>query len=588
VAALPPSLVKMADNPLGGGFSFGSNVNAVKPTPAASGFSFGAPTATTTSSGFSLNLAGTTAAPAATAAPTLGGFSGFGTAKTTPATAVVPPLGGGLSGFGSTAATTPATGFGGFGTAATSAPTSSFGAVAPSTGFAAPSTGLGGGFGGLAAVATTTTTAAAAAPKATLGLGGNSVAPTFSLGGSQTSQASAGAAPVSTTESAKTDQIKNVKDCMIPIELDNTVEQVKKHMKDEKGVCSDISHYSDKAYTKIKQETDALSQLVTILSIGIHKNRSTLDKLKLSSAQELVNTDIACRTKETAASMQYENVAPMDYFMRLVAQFETDMTEYRKQIDQTQQQLQLMSSGGGVTSADISLAIQKLYSVFTELAARYQGIHVTLMKCKEQYIAVHRRVHGASVPAFEKSSSCNPVPSLSTASLSKLTGPSPFSAPSDPLIQARQIVPNKGQSNMGPPTLGLNVTGTPTGAFGGTAGAVNTSAFGSGNVSATNNTTGFGGNTTAFGGNTTGFGGNISGFGGNATTGFGNTTGFGGNTTGFGGNTTAFGGTSTGLVGNTTGFGSNTTFGSPGFGSSTFGSPSSFGSPTVGSKRNKI
>jgi len=575
----------MAANPLGG-FNFGSNVNAVKPTPAA-GFSLGAAT-TTTSSGFSLNLGGATAAPAATVAPTLGGFGGFGTAKTTQATAVVPPLGGGLSGFGSTATPAPATGFGGFGSAATSAATTGFGAAAPSTGFTATSGGLAGGFGGLAAP---TTTVAAAPPKATVGLGGNSVAPTFSLGGSQTSQASAGGGAVSTTESAKSDQVKNVKDCMIPIELDHTVEQVKKHMKDEKSVCSDISHYSDKAYTKIKQETDALSQLVTILSIGIHKNRSTLEKLKLSSAQELVNTDIACRTKETAASMQYENVAPMDYFMRLVAQFETDMTEYRKQIDQTQQQLQLMTSGGAVSSADISLAIQRLYAAFTELAARYQGIHLTLMKCKEQYIAVHRRVHGTSVPAFEKSSSCNPVPNLSTTSLAKLTGPNPFSAPSDPLIQARQIVPNKGQSNtvMGPPTLGLNVTGTPAGAFGGTAAAANTTAFGSGNLSVTN-TTGFGGNTTAFGGNTTGFGGNTTGFGTN-TTGFGaSTTGFGGNTTGFGGNTTGLGGNTTGFGGNATSFGGNTTFGSPGFGSSTgiFGSPSSFGSPTVGSKRNKI
>jgi hypothetical protein len=33
---------------------------------------------------------------------------------------------------------------------------------------------------------------------------------------------------------------------------------------DEKSVCSDVSHASDKTFTKIKQETEALSQL------GIH------------------------------------------------------------------------------------------------------------------------------------------------------------------------------------------------------------------------------------------------------------------------------------------------------------------------------
>ena len=33
---------------------------------------------------------------------------------------------------------------------------------------------------------------------------------------------------------------------------------------------------------------------------------------------------------------RYENVAPMDYFLNLVTTFETDMTDYRKQIDETQ------------------------------------------------------------------------------------------------------------------------------------------------------------------------------------------------------------------------------------------------------------
>ena len=46
---------------------------------------------------------------------------------------------------------------------------------------------------------------------------------------------------------------KNVKDHMIPLELDKTVEQLKKHIKDEKAVCSDVSHCTDKAFTKVKQ-----------------------------------------------------------------------------------------------------------------------------------------------------------------------------------------------------------------------------------------------------------------------------------------------------------------------------------------------
>lgn len=370
------------------------------------------------------------------------------------------------------------------------------------------------------------------------------------------------------TSQASTDQKsenKNTKDSLIPAELGATVEELKKHIKEEKSVCSDISHFSDKHYTKVQDETEALSQLVTVLATGIHKNRQALEKLKLSSAQELLNVEIAQRTKETPASMQYENVAPMDFFVRLVSHFEADMSAYRKQIEQTQQHLQLLGSGNGVTSEDIAQAMQRLHAAFTELAARYQVIHLTLAKCKEQYVTIHRRVHGSSVAAFEKRSALalKIEPALPT-----LNGPSPFSAPTDPLIQARAALPNKSQHSInamiGPPTLGLNMSTTPAGAFGSFSG--NPGAFGG-------NTSGFGVNATGFGGNTSGFGGNTSGFGGN-------TSGFGANTSAFGagGNVSGFGGNTSSFFGNTTGAASATA--SPGFGTS-------FTSPTPGSKRIK-
>ncbi|XP_023345421.1 nucleoporin p58/p45 [Eurytemora carolleeae] len=103
--------------------------------------------------------------------------------------------------------------------------------------------------------------------------------------------------------------------------------------------------------------------------------------------------EIAQRTKETPPSMQYENVAPMDYFLNLVTKFETDMTDYRKQIDETHQYLQTMGSGERVTSSDIVQAVHRLHSAFTDLAARYQCIHQTLARCKQQYISVHRLVN---------------------------------------------------------------------------------------------------------------------------------------------------------------------------------------------------
>ena len=63
------------------------------------------------------------------------------------------------------------------------------------------------------------------------------------------------------------------KESMIPQELWNTVEDLKKMIKEEKAVSSEVSHTSDKQLKKVKEETEALSQLVTGLASGVQNNR---------------------------------------------------------------------------------------------------------------------------------------------------------------------------------------------------------------------------------------------------------------------------------------------------------------------------
>ena len=141
----------------------------------------------------------------------------------------------------------------------------------------------------------------------------------------------------------------------------------------------------------------------------------------------------------------------------MISQFEGQMQSYRKQIEQTEQHLQVtfksevltrfqtfasletqsvqvLGSGTSVTSEDIVAAVQKLHAAFTDLAAKYQGLHQALAVQKASYRQLHRSLHGTA-PVFEtkealkKPTQAAPLPSLS--------GPSPFSAPTDPLVQAR-------------------------------------------------------------------------------------------------------------------------------------------------------
>merc|ERR1712107_443556 len=99
----------------------------------------------------------------------------------------------------------------------------------------------------------------------------------------------------------------------------------------EKSVSSEISHASDKQIKQVKDDTESLKQMLSGLSSTLQNNRLKLDQLKQTCGQELANVDICVKTRDTPASMQYDNTAPLDYFSRLITQSE-QMLEYRQAI----------------------------------------------------------------------------------------------------------------------------------------------------------------------------------------------------------------------------------------------------------------
>ena len=110
----------------------------------------------------------------------------------------------------------------------------------------------------------------------------------------------------------------------------------------------------------------------------------------------------------------------MGYFSRLVAQFEQSMLDYRQAIQSSEQHLESLSSGSSLLSAeDIVAAVQRLHQAMTHLAAKYQVVHSAVTELQCEYQVQSRRT---SVPP--------PV----------LAGPSPFTAPADPLTRARMSI----------------------------------------------------------------------------------------------------------------------------------------------------
>ena len=96
---------------------------------------------------------------------------------------------------------------------------------------------------------------------------------------------------------------------------------------------------------------------------------------------ELLYAEIGHRTKDTPAALQYENVAPLEYFSRLVHTFENQMILYRRQIEETEQHLLTMANHGLHLSVDdLARAIDKLQGTFVHLAARAEQFHEMVLK----------------------------------------------------------------------------------------------------------------------------------------------------------------------------------------------------------------
>ncbi|XP_041817450.1 nucleoporin p58/p45 isoform X1 [Chelmon rostratus] len=392
-----------------GGFSFNTPASsAAAPT---TGLTLGTPATSAASTGFSLAFnkptasaipfSLTTTATTSSSAPAGAGLT-FGSVLTS--TAPQQPAASGFTlGLGSTTTTTPAlTG------------SSLGGGLFSST----VSTGLGqttlGGAGGGLTLGSllAPSTAVSAAPAPSVGLGGVD----FSTSSENKSDTSSG---------ANAQDSKALKDENLPPVICQDVENFQKFVKDQKQVQEDISRMSSKAISKVQDDIKNLKQLISVSASGLQRQGLAIDKLKMETAQELKNADIALRTQKTPPGLQHENTAPSDYFRSLIEQFEVQLQQYRQQIEELENHLTTQSSGAHITPQDLTMAMQKLYQTFVAQAAQLQSVHENVKILKHQYLSYRRAFLEDSTDVFESKRASNRK-WQSTARVT--TGPAPFSS----------------------------------------------------------------------------------------------------------------------------------------------------------------
>uniref|UniRef100_D3ZVG3 Nucleoporin p58/p45 n=1 Tax=Rattus norvegicus TaxID=10116 RepID=D3ZVG3_RAT len=179
---------------------------------------------------------------------------------------------------------------------------------------------------------------------------------------------------------------------------------------------------SSKAMLKVQEDIKALKQLLSLAASGLQRNTLNIDKLKLETAQELKNAEIALRTQKTPPGLQHENTAPADRV--LVQQFEVQLQQYRQQIEELENHLATQANNSHITPQDLSMAMQKIYQTFVALAAQLQSIHENVKVLKEQYLSYRKMFLGDAGDVFEarrtEAKKWQNAPRVTT-------GPTPFS-----------------------------------------------------------------------------------------------------------------------------------------------------------------
>lgn len=280
------------------------------------------------------------------------------------------------------------------------------------------------------------------------------------LGGTGTSTSGG----VTSTAGNVTGREGDVKDTPLPNPLNEIAEHIKKYVKEQKEYKDEISRASGSLLDKVREETIALRQALALVSNSIQRDGCSVENLKIDVSQELKNAEIAQRTNDIPQPLQHENVAPQEYFQRLVESFEERMLMYRKQIEIMESHLASMSQGQTLTPQDLSEVMHKVHETFIALAAKLHEIHEAVKLQKEHYLNYRRAYFKDSTDIFSSSSK-----DLSKTSTELSLGPSPFRVSSN--NSALGVVAT---ANMAAPTFGLNTLQTNTTGLAGSLGATGT------------------------------------------------------------------------------------------------------------------
>lgn len=272
-----------------------------------------------------------------------------------------------------------------------------------------------------------------------------------------------------TVEGGKHDGTK-AREAQLPQEIATTLETLKAHIKQQKTLSSDIARTSQRRLNYVATETQTVQSTLAELSDAVEANCSSVKALRAETGQVIQQAEMAQRTHETPAGLQFENTAPLLYFAGLVGRFEHELIAFKNQVELTEKHMRSLSNPQSFTGQDLKHGLQQIHECFIALAGRHHEIHQRVEAQKGLYLKLRKYFLNDRTDVFAEQEEKRRSDGGGSGGGGVGMGPTPFS-------NLLLTLPQSPQSQTTGNTTGGQVGGQATG-FGTSAAPVNSFSFG--------------------------------------------------------------------------------------------------------------